>query len=64
MLLKYAFPDSMLQRTHGESGPGSGSNVTADKKRSDGPFTFPRQQRSLRRRSCIQTSEDLASYQS
>ncbi|XP_048494928.1 E3 SUMO-protein ligase SIZ1 isoform X3 [Beta vulgaris subsp. vulgaris] len=56
--------DSMLQRTHGESGPGSGSNVTADKKRSDGPFTFPRQQRSLRRRSCIQTSEDLASYQS
>lgn len=40
--------DSLLQRTQGESG--SGPDVAASRKRSDGPFTFPRQQRSLRKR--------------
>ncbi|XP_021715823.1 E3 SUMO-protein ligase SIZ1-like [Chenopodium quinoa] len=53
--------DSLLQRTHGESG--CGSDVAAGRKRSDGPFTFPRQQRSQRRRPCIQTSNNLTSNQ-
>ncbi|KNA10468.1 hypothetical protein SOVF_144200 [Spinacia oleracea] len=54
--------DSLLQRTRGESG--SRSDIAASRKRSDGPFTFPRQQRSQRRRTCVQTSKDLASKQS